>query len=301
MPEEVVDTMPPEIIRVYKRAKVYQLDLKELENQNEAKPPRLLDNFNLTKNTNVFDLIKLVRNFLNIDFQTQKSWENFDEAIEKWRNVLITFGIYIFKDAFRNNKYSGFSLYDKNYPVILINNTIPKARQIFTIFHEISHLLFKAGGVDLLEESFFNRLQADYYAIEQMCNKFAGEFLLPIAEFKDNFPAFNEGNLTKMANAYKVSREVILRKYLDSNLVSSETYNMYTKKWLKEYLDSRENKKDNKSRGNHYNTKRAYLGEYYVNLVFSHYYQGRIDMEVLANYLDEKVSNIPTFEGYVLR
>jgi len=301
LPEEVVDTIPPEIIRVYKRAKVYQLNLKELEDQKKVKPPRLLDSFNLTQYSDIFDLTKLIRSFLNIDFQTQISWRNKDEAIETWRNKLITYGIYIFKDAFRNDQFSGFSLYDEDHSVILINNSMPKARQIFTIFHEIGHLLFKAGGVDILEESFFNRLKSDYYVIEQMCNKFAGEFLFPAAEFKNNYIAFNEENLTKMAEDYKVSREVILRKYLDSNLISSEMYKEYTKKWLKEYLDSKKANKDKKSGGNQYNNKKAYLGEYYINLAFSHYYQGRIDTETLANYLNVKVGHIPTFEGYVLR
>lgn len=301
LPEEVVDTMPPEIIKVYKRAKVYQLNLKELENQNKMKSPCLLENFNLTKDSDIFDLTKLIRNFLNIDFKTQISWKNKDEAIDKWRNILITYGIYIFKDAFRNNQFSGFSLYDENHSVIIINNSMPKARQIFTIFHEIGHLLFKAGGVDALEESFFNRLQSDYYIIEQICNKFAGEFLLPATEFKNNHPTFNEENLTKMADVYKVSREVILRKYFDSNLISSEIYKEYAMKWLKEYLDLRKAKKGSESGGNPYNTKKAYLGEYYINLAFSHYYQGRIDMEALANYLNVKVGNIPTFEGYILR
>jgi Zn-dependent peptidase ImmA (M78 family) len=301
LPEEVVDTMPPEIIKVYKRAKVYQLNLKELENQNEVKPSRLLDNFNLTKDSNILDLTKLIRNFLDIDFKTQISWKDKDEAINKWRNTLITCGIYIFKDAFRNNQFSGFSLYDENHSVIIINNSMPKTRQIFTIFHEIAHLLFKAGGVDVIEESFFNRLQSDYYTIEQICNRFAGEFLLPVAEFKNNRPDFNEENLAKMADIYKVSREVILRKYLDSDLISSEMYKEYTKKWLKEYLDSRKAKKDSESGGDHYNNRKTYLGEHYINLAFSHYYQGKIDIEVLADYLNIKVGNIPTFEGYVLR
>jgi len=301
LPEEVVDTMPPEIIKVYKRAKVYQLNLKELENQKKVKSPRLLDNFNLTKDSDVFDITQLIRSFLNIDLKTQISWKNKDEAIDEWRNILISFGIYIFKDAFRNNQFSGFSLYDENHSVIIINNSMPKARQIFTIFHEIAHLLYKAGGVDVLEESFYNRLQSDYYSIEQMCNKFAGEFLFPIAEFKNNRPVFNEENLTKMADIYKVSREVILRKYLDSNLISSEIYKEYTKKWLKEYIDLRKAKKESKSGGDHYNNKKAYLGEYYIKLAFSNYYQGKIDIEILANYLNVKVGNIPTFEGYLLR
>jgi len=301
LPEEVVDTMPPEIIKAYKKAKVYQLNLKELDNQSENQMPRLLDNLNLTRFPNISELAKEVRAFLKIDLQTQVSWRNPDAAIEAWRNALIACSVYIFKDAFRNNQYSGLSLYDESYPVVLINNSMPKTRQIFTIFHEVAHLLFKSGGVDILQESFYNRTHPDYYDIEQKCNEFSNEFLLPDAVFKEKRLVFNEENVVAMADTFTVSREVILRKYLNSNLISANIYKMYAEKWLKEYLDSRQGKKGPKSGGDVYNNIKSYLGEYYINLVFSHYYQGKMDMETLADYLGLKAGNVPTFEGYVLR
>ena len=301
LPEEVVDTMPPEIIKLYRRAKIYQLNLKELNNQDDSKVSRLLDNYEFAKPSNLSNLSESIRNFLDIDLQTQISWKTPDEAIEAWRNALVSCGIYIFKDAFRDDHYSGLSLYDKTHPIIMINNSMPKTRQIFSIFHELAHLLFKAGGVDNLQESFYDRLQSDYYAIEQKCNEFSGEFLLPASVFLKNHPAFSEDNLSKMADAFKVSREVILRKYYNSNLISSETYRSYTNKWLNEYFTSRKEKKGKSEGGDPYLTKKLYLGEYYINLVFSHYYQGKIDIEILANYLGVKVGNMPTFEGYVLR
>ena len=300
LPEEEVDAMPPEIIKLYKRAKVYQLNLQEL-GQSNANVPRLVDNFNLTKTASIIELAKAVRSFLKIDLQTQAGWKNTDVAIEAWRNALIACGIYIFKDAFKNNNYSGLSLYDENYPVILINNSMSKTRQIFTIFHEVGHLLFKSGGIDILEESFIDRLQSDYYAIEQKCNEFAGEFLFPTVLFQDIHTTFSEQNLNELADTFKVSREVVLRKYLNFNLIASDTYKFYTGKWLKEYLDSRDRVKNSDSGGDHYYTKKVYLGEHYINLVFSQYYQGKIDIETLAGYLSEKVKNIPTFEGYILR
>ena len=301
LPEEEVDAMPPEIIKLYKRAKVYQLNLKELDNQNDMNAPRMVDNFKLTKASNIIELAKAVRVFLKIDLQIQAGWESTDIAIEAWRKALIACGIYIFKDAFKNNNYSGLSLYDENYPVILINNSMPKTRQIFTIFHEVGHLLFKSGGVDILHESFIDRLQSDYYIIEKKCNEFAGEFLFPSALFQEVQTAFSEQKLNELADTFKVSREVVLRKYLNFNLITSDTYKFYTDKWLKEYLDSRDKAKNSDSGGDPYYTKMAYLGLYYINLVFSQYYQGKIDIETLSDYLSIKVGNVPTFEGYVLR
>jgi len=301
LPEEVVDTIPPEIIKLYRKAKIYQLNLQELDNKNEVKISSLLDNYELTKTSNLSNLSESIRGFLKINLQMQISWKNCDEAIKAWRNALIAYGIYIFKDAFYNDHYSGISLYDKNYPVILINNSMPVSRQIFTIFHELGHLLFKAGGVYNLDESFHDRLHSDYYILEQKCNEFAGEFLLPSAIFQANIPAFSEKSLNELADMYKVSREVVLRKYLNNNLITAETYKIYTRKWFAEYLESRKKKKEDTSGGNPYYTRISYLGEYYINLVYSHYYQGKIDTTTLADYLDIKAGNVSAFEEHFLR
>jgi len=299
LPGETANSMPPEIIKIYKKAKIYQLNLKELDG--ESKTQRLLDSFQIGGDSDIPDLAGSVREFLKIDFQTQTEWKTLDEGIEAWRVALATCGIYVFKDAFRNDRFSGLSIYDESWPVVQINNSMAKARQIFSIFHEVAHLLYKSGGVDALQESFYDRFRDDYYAIEQTCNEFAGEFLLPSAVFQINTPAFNEANLTEMADSFKVSREVVLRKYLKSKLINYETYKFYSGKWSKEFLESRRNKKEDDSGGSHYNTKKSYLGKHYINLAFSHYYQGKIDIETLAGYLDVKVSNLPDFERHAMR
>ena len=300
LPEEIVDTMPPEIIKLYRRAKVYQLNLNELDNEKLPKETRILENFELSSISDQSKLAQAVRSFINTDIKTQISWKSLDEAVESWRSALTSCGIYIFKDAFRNDQYSGLSIYDENYPVILINNSMPQSRQIFSIFHELGHLLYKAGGVDIIVESFYNRLNDDYLSIEQRCNQFAGEFLLPSDIFEAYHSDYSEKNISEIANTYKVSREVVLRKYLNFNLITPEIYKSYTEKWLKEYIDLRKRKKEIKPGGDHYNNKKLYLGEYYTNLAFSHYYQGKYNIETLADYLGMKVGNVPTFEGYVV-
>jgi len=301
LPAEVVDDMPPEVVKIYKKAKIYQLNLKELYDDKPPAGTPLLSLFTLDTSSSVAKIAAQVRMFLGVNLETQVSWKNLDTAIDAWRDALTAVGIFVFKDAFHNDQFSGMSLYEDRYPVIVINNSMSKARQVFTIFHELGHLLFKAGGVDVLQESFFDRFKPDYYAIEQKCNEFAGEFLLPAAVFKDLHIAFSEEAVSYMADEYKVSRVVILRKYLNEKLIAPQTYKSLTQKWLKEYMNSRASKKGEDSGGNPYNTKKTYLGAYYINLAFSHYYQGRISMETLADYLGLKVGNVLVFEGYALR
>lgn len=63
---------------------------------------------------------------------------------------------------------------------------MPKSRQIFTIFHELAHLLYRTGGIDVRSETFFRQLKGDYSRIEVKCNRFAGEFLLPESRPRTN-------------------------------------------------------------------------------------------------------------------
>jgi hypothetical protein len=89
-----------------------------------------------------------VRTYLGVTMEQQFSWGNAETALEEWRKVLLGVGVYVFKDQFREPDYSGFCLYDDEFPIIYVNNTTAKTRQIFTLFHELAHLLFHTSGVD---------------------------------------------------------------------------------------------------------------------------------------------------------
>lgn len=49
------------------------------------------------------------------------------------------------------------------------------------------------------------------------------------------------------------------------------------------------------STGNYYNSQHAYLGQRYINLAFTRYYQHRFDQRRLAEYLNVKPKSLPTF------
>ena len=78
----------------------------------------------------------------------QYAWPDDETALKTWRKVLTDAGVFVFKDAFRVEGYSGFSLYDDEFPIIYVNNSATKTRQIFTLFHELAHLLFHTSGID---------------------------------------------------------------------------------------------------------------------------------------------------------
>ncbi len=292
IPEEKVDDLPYEIIKVYRRAKIFQFNLEELYEGKNITNPNFLEKFYITDNTNIKKLCKDIRNYLNISFQIQTTWKNYDDAFKEWRKALQDKGIFIFKDAFKNDNYSGFCLYDIKYPIIYINNTMPFSRQIFTIFHELGHLLLHSGGIDFRDKSITNTFDSKYLEYERLCNQISNEILVPSEYFDKEKFQLSENHFEYLAKKYCVSREVILRNFLERGFVNNNDYNELSNKWIEE-AKQYHNKKGG---GNYYLTQKSYLGDKYIELTFNKYYQNKISIKDLSEFLNMKEKNIIDFE-----
>ncbi len=284
------------LVKLLDEARVMQLNLYEL-NDNENKRIHKIRK----EEFNCFDIksvAKKLRDVLNVSLEDQKKVKRYDNAFELWRESFYQVGIYVFKAAFKDEGISGFCLYDSEFPIIYINNSFSLSRQIFTLFHEVYHLLYKTSGLDLFKDP----KNANYYnesdeIIEVNCNKFAAEFLVPNKDFESNISGkfFSEPLVDKLASHYCVSREVILRKFLDKDYITQDDYYDLRDEYLKDYIRFIETKSDDKSsHGNYYNTQMAYLGERYLRLTFGSYYQKKISITQLSKYLNMKIPSLKT-------
>ena len=239
-----------------------------------------------------------VREFLSVTLDEQRSFGNTENSFKEWRKKLEELGLFIFKDAFQEDDFSGFCLYDDTFPIIYVNNTKPFSRQIFTLFHELAHLLFKTGGVDTNVESYIDYLDGENQKIEIICNSFAGEFFVPTAVFNREIKGVevDEASIISFANSFHVSREVILRKFLDQGKIDQEFYSKMVFSWKKSSHDTKSS-----GGGNYYFTKGAYLGSKYIEKAFAQYHQNRITTERLADYLGVKVKNIVGMESLLYK
>lgn len=297
LPESEFKRLPLSLVKLIRNAKVKQESLYELCNGvNLSKKQALLELRGLSA-SNLGEMVSTIREYLSIPLDIQKSWENVETALESWRDAFENSGIFVFKEAFRNDDYSGFCLYDKEFPLIVINNSMAKTRQIFTLFHELGHLLFETSGVDKLNDDYIGVLPEHGREIEILCNRLAAEILVP----SDDFELFilkkearvDESFVTNLADIYNVSREVILRKFLDRGTIKESTYKELTTKWNEE---TRKQKQQKKRGGDYYNTQIAYLGNKYLEIVFNAYYKKEISEIQLADYLNVKTENLPSLE-----
>jgi Zn-dependent peptidase ImmA (M78 family) len=295
LPDVEFEQIPSRMQLLLRKAKAMQLNLVELTGGRGLADRLITRDLTFGPRTDLAQSAEQVRTYLDVSLQTQKAWPDDEFALKEWRRILLSAGVYVFKDAFRDNEYSGFCLYDEVIPIIYVNNSSAKTRQIFTLFHELAHLLYRTSGIDTIHDEYVDHLQDDAKKIEIFCNQFAAEFLLPerVLDAEIAGQKATEATAEKLAARFHVSREVIYRRFLDRGLIDEATYSSAAKRWAKQMKGG--------SGGDYYWTKLSYLGRDYVAMALSEYRQNRITETKLAEYLDTKPRNLASIEDYFSR
>lgn len=293
LPEVLYKSIPNKVIRLINEARAMQINLSEL---NDGVNPAKNNINSISAGPSYIETAKMMREIMDSNLREQKSIKKIDKAFEYWRKKLADLGIYVFKEAFKSEDYSGFCIHDQKFPVIYVNNSMSFSRQIFTLFHELYHLMCGTSGIDTINDDYIYNFDNLVKDIEVTCNAFAGEFLVPTKDFKitAKLSKVNDETIEKLANLYCVSREVILRKFLDIGKISSSTYELKSSEYRKEAVRVINGK--DKSGGDYYNTKITYLGMPYINLVYEKYNLKKFDKYQLADYLRIKYDGISSIE-----
>jgi Zn-dependent peptidase ImmA (M78 family) len=185
------------------------------------------------------------------------------------------------------NEFRGFVLYDDYAPFIFINNKDFVTGKIFTIIHEIVHLLIgKSASFD-----FVNLIPADN-DIEEFCNAVAAEFLVPQHLISGEFEK-SGANYDKLSRQFKVSRMVIARRLLDTGKISKRefitAYNSFR-------VSNIEKSSIKSSGGNFYNTAPYRISRSFFNLVY-----GTVKQDKMLYRDAFKLTGLTpkSFDGYV--
>lgn len=300
LPEFEVEELTSDTRYKIRDARAMQVALNELNGEVNPAPRKIFRDIRVRFPLSALTIAREVRSYLGVDLEVQKQgWRNVAEAFKEWRNAVEECGVFVFKNSFKQEDVSGFCLYDPEFPVIYINNSASGTRQIFTLFHELAHLLVQTNGVTKANDQYIDVLSGEAKSIEVFCNQFASAFLVPEADLRlrirGEIP--NDEVVAALAEDYKVSREVVLRRFLDLGLVTKAYYESKVEQWRRDY----EGRPKKKPGGDYYATKATYLGEKYLSLVFGRYYQGRISIQQLADFLNVRVSSVPGLEQFLLQ
>jgi len=177
-----------------------------------------------TRSDDARALAARMREVIGITLKDQRAWKSAEKAVSMWRAAIEGLGVLVlFARRIETAETRGFSLAeDSTLPVIVVNGSDAPAGRVFTLFHELAHVLLRDGGVCDLQGG----------GVEEFCNAFAGEFLVPrddlLEEPEVRARAMNYGwpsdDLQTLARRYSVSEEVILRRLVTLNRASKTLY-----------------------------------------------------------------------------
>lgn len=276
-----------------------QMTLRDLTGGLNPAKRRVFVDLEATTQVTPAGLAAKARAYFGVGVEDQRSWKTMAEGLRQWRDVVENFGVFVFKDSFSQREVSGFCLQDDVFPIIYLNNSVAKSRQIFTLFHELAHLLLGTNGMTKRDMSYISKLRGTEKRIEVFCNAFAGEFLAPkeaLATLTTRQSPPSDKEIADVAKNLKVSRTVILRRLLDLDCISRGHYRVKAAEVEDEYLDA----KPKSAGGSYYNSQAAYLGQRFLELAFQQFYRGAISRFELADSLGVRHGNIGGLEQRVL-
>ncbi len=119
----------------------------------------------------------------------------------------------------------GFSIF-ADISIIVLNEEDKPAIKLFSLFHEIYHLLKRTSGICSVE---IEQKDGD---IEASCNLFSAEFLVPLDDLREEckrFSQLDESAISELSEIYGVSKQVIMLRLLWLGYVPKERYEYFKK------------------------------------------------------------------------
>ncbi len=134
------------------------------------------------------------------------------------KNIVATIegsGIIIYFIKTANNKFDGITLFtDKGQPIIFINDAMPNERKIFTLAHELFHLISHIPFTPLTQDR----------NPEKEANEFAGEFLMPYLDCRNDLMDLRYSQASVLKSYWKVSKAAIIYRAKDINGITSDRF-----------------------------------------------------------------------------
>lgn len=166
-------------------------------------------------------------------------------------------------------EFRGFALADRYAAAVFVNASDSKAGQVFTLIHEVAHLLLGETALsDIAAESTRNN------AVERWCNQVAAEVLVPMDEFRARFEQGAElvPQLRPLAEYFRVSSQVILGRAREAGVFGWDRY-------LALLQAERARAAGSPGRasggGNYYNTKPVQVSKRFARAVVASALEGR--------------------------
>lgn len=252
----------------------------------------------------VLNVAQAIRGALGISVDAQKQLPDSRTALKQWIFKVETLGVLVFQcSRIDVSAMRGASLGATPLPMILLNGGDAANGRIFTLMHELAHLMIHQSGLcDTVE---YRGDQSANQRVETFCNRVAGSALVPPDVFLQEYEVavahgtdyWTSERLEILAQRYSVSREVILGRLLHLNRVSQSRYEILLD-LLREEVRNRLRTKS--TGGNPFRTALRNAGFAFSSLVLDAYHRKAIGAGDAAEYLGVKIRGLGRLQEYLV-
>lgn len=145
-----------------------------------------------------------VRAVLGVSFEDQLALGTPAQAQNRWREAVEDAGICVMFLPMGRSSVRGFSINDPIVPVIAVNTHWNYEARIFTLFHELGHIVTKTDS--LCAGSGISVRGGD--KVERWCEEFAAELLIPQVEATELLDSITRDRVTDLQPASKLARKL---------------------------------------------------------------------------------------------
>jgi Zn-dependent peptidase ImmA (M78 family) len=217
-------------------------------------------------------------------------WVSFIEA----QGILVTQISGVALDEMR-----GCSLSDQPFPVIALNSQDSPNGRIFTLMHELIHILLKDGGLCDLEDK-QERAPEGREAVERFCNAVSAAILIPEGPLRSDWRVMRstpstgwvDEDIAALAQLFGVSREAIVLRLVGLGRAPWSLYRDLRPRYERAWEEVQRLPNTSHFFGQNQRKVRDF-GRRYSTTVLNAYRRDDITALDAADYMDTTIGNLP--------
>ena len=286
-----------EIERVTQNRKI-MLDYTDGQSNYQAIP-------SFDTHSSVKEIAQVMRDFLGLKppYRTKSLYKT--NAFNFFRSVLENKGIIVAQITDVSlEEMKGLSIYYETYPIIAVNNKDYERAKVFSLFHELAHIIRRSSSLCMID---FDDRNDDE---EKLCDKIAAEILMPDFSFKaeaeairNEYYEWSTPCLRAIGDRFAVSPVAVVRRLFELKIISYPEYQTIYKRLSEEFEAKKlaEEIADNNSPIIKYHirylSKEGYL---FPRTIVSAYYRGELSYGEFCRTLNMKSKYIDNIERAVM-
>jgi Zn-dependent peptidase ImmA (M78 family) len=247
------------------------------------------------KSDSISSVAQNLRNLIGMTFADQEECPAPREAFNLWRQKLEALGILVFQvQGVAVEEMRGFALPNDFAPVVVVNSADSANAKIFTLLHEVSHLLLGESAITGSGE--FETEFSGGQDEERFCNRVAAETIIPEENLRSRIRPdwdLESGEVLKLlSKAYKVSQSVIAIRLSEIGLIDAVSLRRILR-----ILSSRQTIPDDRDiRVSPYRLALSRNGNYFSRIAVGAFYSGSIHGGELASLLGMRLKHLTAIE-----